>query len=174
MEEIKDNVIMSFSPFDEKGPSDISVANIISSVLANGRVESQLVWQRYSAMLIANGIFLGFLLGTIGNNEQFVVSCFIQLIGCIAGILISITWRNITVTGWELQKIWFDYVDSIKFDKFPLINPVKYFREKRKSDDKKVIFKSAIFLIWLFIVMYCFSAFIVISKLITIMIHNCA
>ena len=51
-----------FSPHDGERHSDIAVANIISSALANGRAESHLIWQRYSAMLIANGIFLGFLL----------------------------------------------------------------------------------------------------------------
>lgn len=154
-----------FSPYDGERHSDIAVANIISSALACGSAESHLIWQRYSAMLIANGIFLGFLLRTIGNDVQCIVSSVVKLFGCVIGICLCLIWRRLTANGWNLHRIWVDYVDSVDFESFPIPNPVRYYRNKRESGLKNTIFKPAILVIWIFIISYSFSALFIIGWL---------
>ncbi len=62
--------------------------------------ESQLVWNRYGCMVVANSILLGFI-GQLATKK-----CYGGLLGicaCGMGLLIALVWLFITSYGWHLS-----------------------------------------------------------------------
>ena len=61
--------------------------------------ESQLVWNRYNCMVIANSILLGFIGQLTAKKDG---SGLLESIACSVGLVIALLWLFITSYGWSL------------------------------------------------------------------------
>jgi len=81
--------------------TDISLANLFSSHVHKLNVEKQLIWSRFTAMLVANSILLG-LFGFSLKDVARIPSWW-GIGVCVGGIGLCILWFKLTSVGWELM-----------------------------------------------------------------------
>ncbi len=127
--------------------------------------ECQIQWNRFSAMLVANTILIGFMGFTY--SKDFVFPLFIRLFlvaSPILGIIICIWWYKVTMKGFAWIKFWIGQMNEIeniisdpsdKNDPKP-IHAGDEFRSKHEPGLTK---KATQWIIWIFIGIYSVSLF---------------
>lgn len=130
--------------------TDISLTNLIGLHVNQVNSERQAIWQRYTAMLVANSIL--FIFSRNGNRDAIDV-----FFGILVGIVLCIFWIWITLIGWEI----FDmrWRSSMKFEweklseKAHPFNVSIQYHEKFKGD---IIKKISVWVICIFIAGYVY------------------
>jgi hypothetical protein len=104
--------------------------------------ERQLIWDRFSAMLVANTIILNALTDIYNDSTERLFT----LIACVFGMLLCIAWLMMTYEGWEYtDKLRKDAVNCFRWEGCP--NPLI-------PERKKIIRRATISVIVLFIITY--------------------
>jgi hypothetical protein len=79
-----------------------TLTELFSTTVNISLVEKQLIWQRYSAMLLANSIVLGFITNALTGDETR--RFFLLLIGaCAFGIILCVLWGVLNHAGWSFE-----------------------------------------------------------------------
>jgi hypothetical protein len=121
--------------------SDISMTALFSSHVAMLNSERQAIWQRYSAMLVANSFFLAFL-----DRQQ-------PRFGALIGLLLCAAWAITTCSGYRL---FFRQITGMEAFGWlgdpPPVNPIDVSADYVSKGDW--IYRMAIFVIALFAVAY--------------------
>lgn len=80
--------------------TDIAQTGLYNATVSIVNSERNAVWQRYSAMLIANSIVLGFLSKQNADQATFTIP------GAILGIILCFFWWLLTEDGWKFFNIY--------------------------------------------------------------------
>jgi hypothetical protein len=106
--------------------------------------ERQLIWDRFSAMLVANTIILNALTNTYNDSTEWLFT----LIACVFGILLCIAWLMMTYEGWKYtDRLRNDAVNCFRWEGCP--NPLI-----PAAPQRKIIRRATIPVIALFIITY--------------------
>lgn len=80
--------------------TDIALTNLFACHVQKLNVEKQLIWQRYTAMLLANSVLVGLLgvnLDSLGPGSSNLREGI-----CVLGIVLCVLWLVVTFNGWEI------------------------------------------------------------------------
>ena len=130
--------------------SDIAMTNLVGLHVHQVNSERQAIWQRYSAMLIANSIFFGVLMNrSLGKTETVVVT--------LIGVVLCYFWWKVTKAGWNIfDKRWkaaLDfYWENLPENAHPYKETLQYFKDYQGD----IISKMALLIIYLFVISYLF------------------
>ena len=94
---------------------DATLCNLFNIHIDTINTEKNLIWQRYGVMLLANTIFLGFLI-------QNRLSPLVAILMCFIGIALCIFWIAITWYAWDFLNRYLDYVNKFRWEGYE--NPV--------------------------------------------------
>ncbi|MFV1950857.1 MAG: hypothetical protein ACC630_02695 [Nitrospinota bacterium] len=73
------------------------------------KIEAQLVWNRYNAMVVTNAVLIGFLAQlVISENETKMIG----ILGCVFGLIIALIWWRITGVGWSLAHAYLNAIPN--------------------------------------------------------------
>ncbi len=114
--------------------------------------DSQLIWNRYGCMVVANSILLGFI-GQLATKKYN--SGWFGLCGCLIGLLIALLWLFITSYGWSLS--WYTLKKS-ESDELKVYEEWK--KEKWDNLPKDPIWLCAHLVILLFCLAYVLLTFL--------------
>lgn len=145
--------------------SDIALTNLYSATVHQFMTEGQLIWSRFSAMLVANSIIF-ILAGPAIREPQRILNVLLMLSAGIFGLLISIVWLMLNNRSLKIQRYWRDCANMFSWKDYP--NPTKYVyerweweKEKKKEKEKEkkkavgerlILGGLGLFVIWMFIV----------------------
>jgi hypothetical protein len=105
--------------------------------------ERQLIWERFSAMLIANTIILNVVDNTYSNPTQWLFTG----TACVFGILLCIVWFRITRNGWNHTDTVREVAGGFRWEGYQ--NPFS-----RIPPQRDTIRRAAYFIIVFFIIIY--------------------
>lgn len=159
---------------DKKEHTDIAQTGLFNSCISVVNSERSAIWQRYSTMLIANSIIIGFLV-----KHEFGQSLFV-LAGSVLGIFLCVLWWLITEDGWRFFKLYSEIagrfqwpnidkdinVNKVMFEEFDRLASEGRFRIINRFNKGDRIKTLAFSVILLFFVFYIFFAVIAINRLI--------
>jgi hypothetical protein len=89
---------VSNEPPNSKETSDATLA-LYSSYVAVANSERETIWQRYSAMLIANSLVFG-----LRDTQSLNVD--VPILASVFGVALCVAWWKLTVWGWEFYDIY--------------------------------------------------------------------
>lgn len=110
------------------------------------RHETQLVWARYSVMVIAHSVILAFIVGVDTSNINllpFGVACI--------GVVLAYLWWAITTFGWSLAHEW---VERWGTTISPVKTPYQHWAPHHSLWGHDFIWWSAHIIIWVFVLAY--------------------
>lgn len=128
---INENQTDLYEPNDKSTP-EFSLS-VFQTHIDTINVEKQLIWMRYSAMLIVNSIVFG----VLGSSD------FGGLLGfgaSIFGLLLSLSWYKLTSSGFKIQDMRIKEADSffLKDNPNPARIVLKYLERKRNEELSKL------------------------------------
>jgi hypothetical protein len=91
--------------------TDIAQVGLYNATVSIVNSERNAVWQRYSAMLIANSIVFGFLAKQSVDQTSFIIP------GSILGIMLCFFWWLLTEDGWKFFNIYSEQATRFKWPK---------------------------------------------------------
>lgn len=148
--------------------SDIAVTNLYASVARQFMTEGQLIWSRFSAMLVANSIIfvlIGSALGRAIEAGKFTSGAsLLMLVGGLFGVALSVVWLNLNLRSLRLQRYWRECAMSFEWERLP--NPTRYAYDRWMEERGKgygnygVLGKPAIVVIAMFIAAHSATALI--------------
>ena len=159
-------IVVKQTSSDGKAYTDIAVTNLYVSTAGQFMTEGQLIWHRFSAMLVANSIIF-VLMGkalerAIDGRPWTRDASLVLLAGGVFGTVLSCAWLNITLRSLRLQRYWREC--ALWFDWEGLPNPTRHAYERWRTEKGKgagsygVLGKPAIFVISMFIVAHLIVA----------------
>jgi hypothetical protein len=98
--------------------TDISLTNLFGAYIQLLSVERQLIWGRFSAMLVANTIIF-YIINNIYNDPA---ERLFTLTACVFGVLLCFAWLTMTHRGWNYSNILRDVAERFKWEGYP--NPL--------------------------------------------------
>ena len=99
----KDPIVVTPHVTNQEGneiPTDIAQTGLYNATILIVNSERNAVWQRYSAMLIANSVVFGFLAKQNVYQEVFTIA------GSALGIVLCFFWWLLTEDGWKFFDIY--------------------------------------------------------------------
>lgn len=158
---------------DLKEHTDIAQTSLFNSCVSVVNSERNAIWQRYSTMLIANSIIIGFLV-----KHEFSQSLYV-LAGSLLGICLCILWFLITEDGWRFFGLYSELagrfqwpnidedinINRVMFDEFSRLVSEGRFKIINKFNGGDRIKTLALSVILLFILFYTFFAIMAIIAL---------
>jgi len=154
---------------DQEKHTDIAQASLFNAVVAIVNSERTAVWQRYSAMLIANSIVFGFIVRQEPGQAWFVIT------GCVLGLFLCSVWWILTEDSWRYFLLFSDIArrfcwpqvcedvnpNKVMFDEFNRLASEGRFIFINRFNGGDRIKTLALGVILLFII--CYSLFIIFS-----------
>lgn len=126
-----------------------------SSVLNLKNSEGEIQWNRYSAMLVVNTIFIGFIGFTY--NKDFSFPWFFKIIFWlipVLGLLLCHLWHKMTERGFMWSEFWMIKANKIEGQINGKINPIKEGEELRNILGKGVTKNASFMIIGIFAFIY--------------------
>jgi hypothetical protein len=142
---------------ENKNESDIENARVkYSSVIDLKNTEGQIQWSRYSAMLIANTIFIGFIGYKYSNGFCF-PSIFNILFGLfpLLGLILCFSWYRMTRRGFMWTRFWMKKANELESEISGKVNPIIGGKELMEvTGGSGITEKASVLVIYIFVVIY--------------------
>ena len=132
----------------ENQHTDLSLTNLFGVYVQLLSTERQLIWDRFSAMLVANTIILNIIIFIYNKPTERLFT----LIACVFGMLLCFAWLTMTHQGWNYTDIVRDVAGKFRWEGYP--NPLDRALLPEAYHRRDIICRAAYSVIVLFIITY--------------------